>query len=60
MHAIAISKKSDNSLPLVETANPIMDARLRRTLELPLHELQRRLPASLTPREEAMPPDRFG
>jgi hypothetical protein len=31
--------------------NHVMDARLRRALELRLHELQRRLPARLTPRD---------
>jgi hypothetical protein len=47
MHTIAISKNPDNTPPFAGE----MDARPRRTLELRLHELQRRLPARLTPHD---------
>jgi hypothetical protein len=50
MHTIAISKNPDNTPPFAGESHG-MDARLRRTLELRLHELQRRLPARLTPRD---------
>jgi hypothetical protein len=47
MNTIAIFEAADNP-PQIAGA---MDARLRRALELRLHELQRRLPTSLTPCE---------